>query len=129
MANSGSVGGVPIECLTGQLAGIWSGWTGLGDREIVREASAKGTHIELAYKFLKTRRNCSLQEAKAYFSSEVEIWVNALLKKKQVHRASHILNNVVSLINTKFSFSFSVSTLNDLFFREKFLWIIFVPLA
>ncbi|XP_058809210.1 spatacsin [Phymastichus coffea] len=94
MANTESVGGIPIECLTGQLAGIWSGWTGLGDREIVREASAKGTHIELACKFLKTRRNCSLQEAKAYFSNEVEIWVNALLRKKQIHRASHILNNI-----------------------------------
>ena len=97
MANSATVGGIPVECLTGELAGIWSGWNRLGDREIVREASAKGTHIELAYKFLEHRRHCSIQEARAFFSSEVEVWVNEQLKKKQVHRASHILKNIVSL--------------------------------
>ncbi|XP_001601258.1 spatacsin [Nasonia vitripennis] len=93
MAHIVTVDGVPVE-LTKEQPAIWSGWKGLGDREIVREASAKGTHINLAYKFLETRRHCSLQEAKDYFSSEVEIWVTSLLKKKQVHRASHILNNV-----------------------------------
>ncbi|XP_011500198.1 PREDICTED: spatacsin [Ceratosolen solmsi marchali] len=94
MAKSVPTDRIPTECLSGELAGVWSGWMGLGDREIVREASAKGTHIELAYKFLEIRRHCPNQEAKVYFSDEVEIWVSSLLKKKQVHRASHILKNV-----------------------------------
>lgn len=88
------VGGVPVESLTGELAGVWSGWRASGDREVVREASAKGLHINLAYKFLTHRRGCSLDEAKSYFSSEVDIWINELLNKRQVHKASHILKNV-----------------------------------
>jgi hypothetical protein len=98
MANTLTSDRIPAECLSGELAGVWSGWMGLGDREIVREASAKGIHINLAYKFLENRRHCSSQEAKAFFSNEVEIWVSSLLKKRQVHRASHILKNVVSFI-------------------------------
>ena len=91
-----NIGGVPVEPLTGELARVWSGWRASGDREVVREASAKGLHINLAYKFLANRRGCSIEEAKSYFSSEVEIWVNELLNKRQVHRASHVLKNVVS---------------------------------
>ncbi|KAJ8669006.1 hypothetical protein QAD02_000265 [Eretmocerus hayati] len=93
MANPANAG-IPPEYLTAQLAGIWSGWNGLGDREIVREASAKGTHIELAHKFLEQRRHCSLQEARDFFFNEVEIWLSTLLTRKQIHRASHILKNV-----------------------------------
>ena len=96
-----TVGGVPIESLTGELAGVWSGWRVSGDREVVREASAKGLHINLAYKFLAHRRGCSLEDAKSYFSTEVEIWVNELLNKRQVHRASHVLKNVVSVFFIK----------------------------
>lgn len=112
MSNKGNLGGIPVECLSGELAGVWSGWKGLGDREIVREASAKGTHIDLAYKFLELRRHCSHQEAKNYFNSEVEIWVSELLKKKQIHRASHILKNVVSL---KHYFNAKITTFVKLF--------------
>ncbi|XP_023290455.1 spatacsin isoform X2 [Orussus abietinus] len=89
-----TVGGIPVECLSGELAGIWSGWKNLGEREIVREASAKGTHISLAYKCLACRRQCSIKEAQEYFSKEVDIWVNELLSKQQVHKASHILRNM-----------------------------------
>lgn len=92
------VGGVPVESLTGELAGVWSGWRASGDREVVREASAKGLHINLAYKFLIHRRGCSHDEAKSYFSNEVDIWINELLNKRQVHKATHILKNVVSVI-------------------------------
>ncbi|XP_024937810.1 spatacsin isoform X2 [Cephus cinctus] len=89
-----TVGGIPVECLTGELAGVWSGWRTLGDREVVREASAKGTHIKLAQRFLADRRQCSLDEAQIYFDKEVDVWVQELLGKLQVHRASHILHNV-----------------------------------
>lgn len=101
---------------------------GLGDREIVREASAKGTHLELAYKFLETRRHCSLPEAKAYFAGEVEIWVGTLLKKKQIHRASHILKNVVSLACVHKVSKIILVIVNCMCVtcdcRGKFLWII-----
>ncbi|XP_078044398.1 LOW QUALITY PROTEIN: spatacsin [Augochlora pura] len=88
------VGGIPVECLTGELAAIWSGWRSLGDKELTREASAKGTHINLAHKCLAFRRNCSLENAQHYFNTEVEIWVMELLQKHQIYRASHILKNM-----------------------------------
>ncbi|XP_015111289.1 spatacsin isoform X2 [Diachasma alloeum] len=89
------VGGIPVECLTpGELAGVWSGWTSMGDREMVREASAKGNHINLAFKFLAYRRHWTVAEAQKYFYSEVEVWIGELLGKKQIHRASHILQKV-----------------------------------
>ncbi|GAB1864875.1 Spatacsin [Camponotus japonicus] len=94
MSEKKTIGGIPVECLTGEPAAIWSGWRTLGDRELVREASAKGTHIKLAYKCLAYRRHCSIEQACIYFNEEVENWVGELLNKKQVYRASHILRNM-----------------------------------
>ncbi|KAF7381387.1 hypothetical protein HZH66_013781 [Vespula vulgaris] len=94
MSEKQTVGGIPVECLTGELGAIWSGWRILGDREVVREASAKGTHINLAYKYLAFRKNCSLDKAKSYFNEEVELWIRELINKCQVYRASHILKNM-----------------------------------
>ncbi|KAF3424657.1 hypothetical protein E2986_01902 [Frieseomelitta varia] len=94
MTEKTTVGGIPIECLTGEPAAIWSGWRTLADRELVREASAKGTHINLAYKCLAHRRRCSIEDARYYFNKEVETWITELLKKHQIYRASHILNNM-----------------------------------
>lgn len=95
MSERQTVGGIPVECLTGELGAIWSGWRILGDREVVREASAKGTHINLAYKYLAFRKNCSLDKARSYFNEEVELWIRELINKCQVYRASHILKNMV----------------------------------
>ncbi|XP_017759699.1 PREDICTED: spatacsin [Eufriesea mexicana] len=94
MAEKTTVGGIPIECLTGESAAIWSGWRTLGDREVVREASVKGTHINLAYKYIAYRRRCSIEEAQHYFNKEVEIWITELLKRYQIYRASRILDNM-----------------------------------
>ncbi|XP_047365730.1 spatacsin isoform X2 [Vespa velutina] len=94
MSERQTVGGIPVECLTGELGAIWSGWRILGDREVVREASAKGTHINLAYKYLAFRKNYSLDKAKSYFNEEVELWIRELINKCQVYRASHILKNM-----------------------------------
>lgn len=94
MADKATVGGIPIECLSGEPAAVWSGWRSLGDRELVREASAKGTHINLAHKCLAYRRSCSVENAHRYFNKEVEIWITELLKKHQIYRASHILQNI-----------------------------------
>ncbi|KAK0162920.1 hypothetical protein PV327_006649 [Microctonus hyperodae] len=88
------VGGIPVECLTaGELAGVWSGWSTMGDREVVRESSAKGTHLKLAHKFLACRKGWTIGEAQNYFYSEAEVWINELLMKHQIHRAGHILKN------------------------------------
>lgn len=95
MSEKKTIGGIPVECLTGEPAAIWSGWRTLGDRELVREASAKGTHVKLAHKCLAYRRHCSVEQACIYFNEEVENWVSELLNKKQVYRASHILKNMV----------------------------------
>ncbi|XP_048514375.1 spatacsin [Athalia rosae] len=89
-----TVGGIPVECLTGELVGVWSGWRTLGDREVVREAAAKGTHIKLSQKCLASRRHCSLKEAQAYFEREVNLWIDELLAKQQVFRATHIIKNM-----------------------------------
>ncbi|XP_043488145.1 spatacsin [Polistes fuscatus] len=94
MSEKQTVGGIPVECLTGESAAIWSGWRMLGDREVVREASAKGTYINLAYKYLAYRKNCTIDKAKIYFNEEVELWIRELINKCQVHRASHILKNI-----------------------------------
>ncbi|XP_011147988.1 spatacsin [Harpegnathos saltator] len=94
MSERKTIGGIPVECLTGEPAAIWSGWRTLGDRELVREASAKGTHIKLAHKCLAYRRQSSLDLACIYFNKEVEVWINELLNKRQVYRASHILKNI-----------------------------------
>lgn len=95
MTEKTTVGGIPVECFTGEAAAVWSGWRTLGDRELVREASAKGTHISLAYKCLAFRRNSSIEDVQHYFNKEIESWVIELLKKRQIYRASHILNNMV----------------------------------
>ncbi|KAL6426524.1 hypothetical protein ACFW04_009151 [Cataglyphis niger] len=94
MSEKKTIGSIPVESLTGESAAIWSGWRTLGDRELVREASAKGTHIKLAHKCLAHRRHCSIEQACIYFNEEVENWVSELLNKKQVYRASHILRNM-----------------------------------
>ncbi|CAD6223033.1 GSCOCG00005360001-RA-CDS [Cotesia congregata] len=86
---------MPAEWLTtAELAGIWSGWLSMRDREVVRESSAKGTHIQLAHKFLRHRKNVNLEDAQLFFNNEVDIWIDELLNKQQIHRASHILRNV-----------------------------------
>lgn len=95
MSDKIKISKVPSECLSGELAAIWSGWKTLGDREVVREASAKGTHIALAHKCIAYRKKCTLQQAQDYFNSQVIIWVEEMLSKKQIFRASHILKNIV----------------------------------
>lgn len=99
MSEKKTIGGIPVECLSGEPAAVWSGWRTLGDRELVREASAKGTHIKLAHKCLAYRRHCTSKQACVYFNMEVEIWINELLNKRQVYRASHILKNIVSYVH------------------------------
>lgn len=50
---------------------IWSCWETKTPREVVREAAAKGTHLNLAYKFLETKQNWDRETAVEWFTSEV----------------------------------------------------------
>ncbi|KAF7989681.1 hypothetical protein HCN44_008355 [Aphidius gifuensis] len=69
-----AVGGIPVECLTaGELAGVWSGWSSMGDREVVRESSAKGTHLKLAHKFLIFLAK-HVMDNKGFNDDEIEAW-------------------------------------------------------
>ncbi|XP_025830251.1 uncharacterized protein LOC112904435 [Agrilus planipennis] len=73
---------------------VWSGWCEMGDREVVREAAVKGVHVQLAIKFLATRNHTAYEKAQTVFNQEVNLWVHELLNRKQIFRASHILNNM-----------------------------------
>lgn len=83
----------------------------MGDREVVREAVAKGLHVEWAQLFLASRKHLDPKETDKWFKTEVRIcatfspklictllqvflWVSELLSRKQVFKASHILTNI-----------------------------------
>lgn len=84
----------PPANLNPEYARIWSGWNELGNKEVVREASSKGFYINLAIRFIALRKGIDFDEAEKWFHDEVLRWAKELLERKQVHRASHILNNI-----------------------------------
>lgn len=49
---------------------LWTGWTTIGDREVVREAAVKGT-ITLALKFLAARKDLDLADVERWLKAEV----------------------------------------------------------
>lgn len=73
---------------------MWDGWCCKGDREVAREAATKGLHIELVKVFLSKRKKVSINDASAWFKEEVLVWVDELLERQQIFRASHILKNI-----------------------------------
>lgn len=50
---------------------IWSCWEEKSHREVVREAAAKGTHINLAIRYLENKNNWNEDTAKEWFYAEV----------------------------------------------------------
>lgn len=50
---------------------VWSCWETKTPREVVREAASKGTHLNLAYKYLETKLNWDKSTAVEWFTSEV----------------------------------------------------------
>lgn len=50
---------------------IWAAWLRMGNREVSREAVAKGTHVDLAIKFLSIRNEISQIDAETWFKNEV----------------------------------------------------------
>ncbi|KAJ8927655.1 hypothetical protein NQ314_019857 [Rhamnusium bicolor] len=61
----------PPPNLSKEHVGIWTGWCCKGDREVAREAAAKGIDIKL-----------------------VLVWVRELLDRKQIFRVCHVLKNI-----------------------------------
>lgn len=57
--------------LNQENARIWAGWNELGDKEVAREASAKGFYVNLAIKFIAARKRLEFSEAHAWFQEEV----------------------------------------------------------
>lgn len=45
----------------------------MGNREVSREAVAKGTHVDLAIKFLSTRNEITQVDAETWFKNEVSV--------------------------------------------------------
>lgn len=60
-----------MEGLTQNEKIIWSCWEEKSPREVVREAAAKGTHINLAIRYLEHKNNWNDDTAKNWFYAEV----------------------------------------------------------
>ncbi|KAG5898668.1 hypothetical protein JTB14_005427 [Gonioctena quinquepunctata] len=84
----------PPTNLIKEHSGVWTGWCCKGDKEVAREAAAKGIHVDLVIQFLSLRKNIMMEEAQNYFRDEVFRWVKELLDRKQIFRVSHILKNI-----------------------------------
>lgn len=50
---------------------IWSAWNRMGNKEVAREAAAKGHHINLAVTFLSKRLNLTEIETREWVIQEV----------------------------------------------------------
>ncbi|XP_057655737.1 spatacsin [Diorhabda carinulata] len=84
----------PPRNLKPENIGLWKGWCCKGDREVAREAAAKGIAMDLVALFISQRKKIDLKEAEDYYKNEVLTWVNDLLNRKQIFRVSHILSNI-----------------------------------
>ncbi|XP_068629577.1 spatacsin isoform X2 [Battus philenor] len=73
---------------------IWSCWEEKTPRDVVREAAAKGTHINLAIQYLMHKNSWSESSSKEWFLAEVKAWTIQLLIRKQIFKVLHILNKV-----------------------------------
>lgn len=60
-----------MEGLTQNEKIIWNCWEEKSSRDVVREAAAKGTHINLAVKYLMSKNNWNEVTANEWFLAEV----------------------------------------------------------
>lgn len=65
---------IPPASLSTEHTSIWTGWRTLRDREVVREAASKGSHISLAHEFIATRKQWELPEAEKWFNAQVSFF-------------------------------------------------------
>ncbi|CAG4989155.1 unnamed protein product [Parnassius apollo] len=73
---------------------IWSCWEEKSSRDVVREAAAKGTHINLAIRYLMHKNSWSESSSRDWFLAEVKAWTIQLLVRKQIFKVLHILSKV-----------------------------------
>lgn len=73
------------------VEGLW--WT-LDDQQLIKDVVMKGKYISNAIKFIANRSQITIDDAKFQFFSEVKLFVNSLIRNKQLHRAIHVLKNV-----------------------------------
>ncbi|XP_041977836.1 spatacsin [Aricia agestis] len=71
---------------------IWKCWDDKSPRDVVREAAAKGTYINLAIKYLMAKNSWNETTAKDWFTTEVKAWTVQLLAQKQIFKVLHVLN-------------------------------------
>jgi hypothetical protein len=105
---------IPPPTLNKETVGVWHGWSNIGDKEVAREAAAKGLHTNLAVAFLAARKKIKLEDAEIWFKEEVLKWVHELLVSKQIFKASHVLNNINVDSKKEFSKIFYASVDGDL---------------
>lgn len=70
-----------MEGLTQNEKIIWSCWDEKSPRDVVREAAAKGSHINLAVKYLMHKNSWNEATAKEWFMAEVSLIVYQFLQK------------------------------------------------
>lgn len=63
----------PPPSLNPEHARIWAAWNELGNKEVAREASAKGFYVNLAVTFMAARKGIEFAEAEKWFQDEVFI--------------------------------------------------------
>lgn len=61
----------PPPTLSKEYLRVWVGWYMIGDREVAREAAAKGIYIELALQFIASRKEWDHSDVERWFKSEV----------------------------------------------------------
>ncbi|KPI91567.1 Spatacsin [Papilio xuthus] len=83
-----------MEGLTQNEKIIWSCWEEKSPRDVVREAAAKGTHIDLAIQYLMQKNSWTESSSREWFSAEVKAWTVQLLLRKQIFKVLHVLNKV-----------------------------------
>lgn len=69
-------------------------WSTLDDQQLIKDVVMKGKYISNAIKFIANRNLVSIEIAKEQFFNEVNLFVNNLIRNKQLHRAVHVLKNV-----------------------------------
>ncbi|KAJ8963130.1 hypothetical protein NQ318_018595 [Aromia moschata] len=101
----------PPPNLSKEHKGVWSGWYSKGDREVSREAAAKGIDVGLVVYFLSLRKKITSEDAEAFLKMN---WVRELLERKQIFRVSHVLKNIGEDPDKKLTDTFYSTTNQDL---------------
>lgn len=73
---------------------VLRGWEKISSLAIVKDVATKGKYIELSITCLAKRMGDSVDQARKYFRTEIDVYVRSLLANGQVFRAEHVLKNL-----------------------------------